>query len=353
MSITAMKWVFEHSQTRGSARVLMLALADMANDDGECYPGKANLARKVNVTPQQITRLIQECERLGELKVIPRKGARGSTHNTTNLYQLTAVCKQVSDSARAARPKRERKPAAPLVSDDTLVSPAILPGSVTDDTTLVSPAIPESKDNPKDKSKELPDAAAPDAPVPPKPEKPKVSVKPKPSDTTPRRELEQRDALYEDVERIIFEIVATDDDPYNFRGLCGNITKWLRGEIRKFKNEALPASPVVEITPSHLEEFVRRYRKTNSDTSIPTYPPKFANHWSRLMSHTRTAAQPSQNGATHYRDELDKALKQAVHPLTGEALTAAQVSIAYDALTARYASHEERLAALPDILERV
>lgn len=345
MSITAMKWVFEHSQTRGSARVLMLALADMANDDGECYPGKANLARKVNVTPQQITRLIQECERLGELKVIPRKGARGSTHNTTNLYQLTAVCKQVSDSARAARPKRERKPAAPLVSDDTLVSPAILPGSVTDDTTLVSPAIPESKDNPKDKSKELPDAAAPDAPAPPKPEKPKAP--PKPSDTTPRRELEKRDALYEDVERIIFEIVATDDDPYNFRGLCGNITKWLRGEIRKFKDEALPASPVVEITQRHLEEFVRRYRRANGDTSVPTYPPKFANHWSRLMSETRVA-QPSSNGV--YHDDLDKALKTIVHPRTGELLTPAQRSITYGLLTARYPDIDAQIAALESTL---
>lgn len=175
MSVTAMKWVFEHSQTRGSARVLMLALADMANDDGECYPGKANLARKVNVTPQQITRLIQECERLGELKVIPRKGAHGSTHNTTNLYQLTAVCKQVSDRARVARPKRERKPAAPVVSDGILVSPAILPGSVTGDTTLVSPAIPESKDNPKDKPKDS-DANASSAPTT---EKPKRERKPK------------------------------------------------------------------------------------------------------------------------------------------------------------------------------
>lgn len=192
------------------------------------------------------------------------------------------------------------------------------------------------------------DANASSAPVPPKPKKPKVSVKPKASDTTPRSKLDKRDALYEDVERIIFEIVATDDDPYNFRGLCGNITKWLRGEIRKFKDEVLPASPVVEITPSHLEEFVRRYRKTNGDTSIPTYPPKFANHWSRLMSHTRTVAQASQNGV--YHDELDRALKTVAHPRTGQPLTSAQRSIARDLVTARHYDADAQLEALESIL---
>lgn len=165
-----MKWVFEHSQTRGSARVLMLALADMANDDGECYPGKANLARKVNVTPQQITRLIQECERLGELKVIPRIGTQGSMHNATNLYQLVAICKQVSSCARPPTPKKVRKPAAPVVSDDTVVSPAILPSDIAGNTTLVSPAIPKTKDNPKVEPKKSTASAATAKPSKPKPD---------------------------------------------------------------------------------------------------------------------------------------------------------------------------------------
>jgi hypothetical protein len=87
MSITAIKWVFDHSETVGSARVLMLVIADMSNDDGECCPSKAQLADKVGVSSRQIVRLIQECERLGELGVIPQVDAEHG--QTSNCYVLT------------------------------------------------------------------------------------------------------------------------------------------------------------------------------------------------------------------------------------------------------------------------
>jgi hypothetical protein len=201
------------------------------------------------------------------------------------------------------------------------------------------------------------DAGASGTPLPTMPvqeaKKPTSRGKGKSSKILPRSELAKRDVLYENVEAVICQTMATEDDPYNWDGQCGYITKWLRGEIKQYQKQPLPASPVVEVTRGHLVEFVRRYRGDSSG-SIPTHPGKFANHWAKLMPETRRPAPSSNgNGSTTYRDELDKALKLATHPRTGEALSASQRSIVYDTLNARYATEPERLAALPELLERV
>lgn len=84
-----MQWVFEHSRATGSARVLMLAIADRANDDGVCWPDKANLAKKVNVTERTIIKLVQQCEELGELSV--SLFYRGKERRTANRYIMMAL----------------------------------------------------------------------------------------------------------------------------------------------------------------------------------------------------------------------------------------------------------------------
>jgi hypothetical protein len=99
MSNKALDYVFTHSKTKGSARVLMLAIADMANDDGECWPGKARLEKKVNVTLRNVIKLIQECERLGELAVTERP-------DTTNRYAIIGMAK--SESVKKARAPRAK-----------------------------------------------------------------------------------------------------------------------------------------------------------------------------------------------------------------------------------------------------
>lgn len=129
MSLSAMKWVFDHSQTRGSARVLMLVIADMANDDGECWPGKAKLAKKVNVLPRQITKLIQECERLKELAVIPHTNPDGA--QTSNRYLLT----KFADARRLKEARSVKIKTPPGVLEDTPpVSYNALPPGVLEDT---------------------------------------------------------------------------------------------------------------------------------------------------------------------------------------------------------------------------
>lgn len=67
MSIKVASHVWEHSQQSGSALLMLLALADHANDDGACWPSIETLARKCRVSERQARRLIRKLEDDGEL----------------------------------------------------------------------------------------------------------------------------------------------------------------------------------------------------------------------------------------------------------------------------------------------
>lgn len=144
MSNKALNFVFERSKTQGSARVLMLAIADAANDEGWCWPGKDSLHKKVNVTKRQLIRLIQHCERMGELRVEERKEPDDPMLNDTNAYYIVGVAdSKLMRKVRTvkAAPKRKK----------TVLTPATLPegtdtgdtrGTDTGDTTVLTPATP-------------------------------------------------------------------------------------------------------------------------------------------------------------------------------------------------------------------
>lgn len=85
MSIKAMMQVWQYSRARGSALVVMLALADMANDDFECYPGKAKLSAKTRCDIRSLTRILSDLEAAGELMIIRR---RVGSLNQSNIYKL-------------------------------------------------------------------------------------------------------------------------------------------------------------------------------------------------------------------------------------------------------------------------
>lgn len=129
MSNKALNHVWENSKLKGSALILMLAIADMANDDGECWPGKACLAQKCRVTKEHLTRVIQTCEAAGELRVIPDYDDEAKI-NRPNRYLIPGI-------ASVAKLKKAR----PVPTAEDVVAP-MLPGSSTHATRVVAPALP-------------------------------------------------------------------------------------------------------------------------------------------------------------------------------------------------------------------
>jgi hypothetical protein len=84
VSIKAMNWVWEHSQSRRGARLVLLAIADNANDAGEAWPSYTTLQRKTRFGRAAIAEGIEKLVQLGELEIDEsRKGKRGQ-----NFYRM-------------------------------------------------------------------------------------------------------------------------------------------------------------------------------------------------------------------------------------------------------------------------
>ncbi|GAA3096367.1 helix-turn-helix domain-containing protein [Streptosporangium carneum] len=85
MSIAVMNWVWQHSPTSGNQRLVLLALADACSrDDGTgCWPAVATIARKANISPRSVRRVMADLVAAGHLVVHRGIGPRG-----TNGYSL-------------------------------------------------------------------------------------------------------------------------------------------------------------------------------------------------------------------------------------------------------------------------
>ena len=97
MSIKEMDRVWEASKQSGVGLLAMLALADMANNDGVCWPGQARLAERVRARRETITRIIQKCVEQGELAVMEQGGVK------QNIYLLLAGIPPEEKIARLRR----------------------------------------------------------------------------------------------------------------------------------------------------------------------------------------------------------------------------------------------------------
>jgi Helix-turn-helix domain len=99
-----MSWVWEHSRSTGTDRLVLLAIADCASDDGgQAWPSRTSLARKAAIDDKTVRRAILRLVTLGELKVKTNAGPAGA-----NLYRV--IMKEGGQRALrgAERPGAER-----------------------------------------------------------------------------------------------------------------------------------------------------------------------------------------------------------------------------------------------------
>ena len=81
MSIAAMNWVWTLEDLGPTETLLMMALADAADDDGFCWPSQVVLARKARQTDRNVRRLITRLSRQGLLRVEHRSSTGGRRSN--------------------------------------------------------------------------------------------------------------------------------------------------------------------------------------------------------------------------------------------------------------------------------
>ena len=85
MSVRATNWAWSLEEVMGSEALVLLALADQANDEGFCWPSQEKLAPKARQSVSTLRRSLRSLEKMGLLTTITRSSTRG---RRSNLYLL-------------------------------------------------------------------------------------------------------------------------------------------------------------------------------------------------------------------------------------------------------------------------
>jgi DNA-binding MarR family transcriptional regulator len=83
MSIRLMTYVFDEvTDLDSTAKLLLLAIADQASDNGECWPSVNTMARRIGRSPRRVQQLLKEFEDRGYIRRATR--VRGSDGGQTS-----------------------------------------------------------------------------------------------------------------------------------------------------------------------------------------------------------------------------------------------------------------------------
>lgn len=74
MSIDVSVWVWKHAEASGARLLVLLALADIANHDGVCWPSVPTLAQRTRLHEQTVRRHLGELAEQGAIEVEPVPG---------------------------------------------------------------------------------------------------------------------------------------------------------------------------------------------------------------------------------------------------------------------------------------
>jgi hypothetical protein len=114
MSIRVMTWAFDQ-QIPGNLKIVLLALADNANDGGYCWPSQEVIAHKASVSVRNLRRLLNELEDRGLIRIDARRRQDG--YKAANGYQLSPDNLSGKPSPANISPDTTEPSHRPTVSD--------------------------------------------------------------------------------------------------------------------------------------------------------------------------------------------------------------------------------------------
>lgn len=98
MSVHVASTVWRYSKATGAELLVLLSLADQADDDGKCWPSIPNIAKRCRVSERSVHRYLAALVELGELRKEERPGRASVYHvnpcqsdTPDNVSPLTAV----------------------------------------------------------------------------------------------------------------------------------------------------------------------------------------------------------------------------------------------------------------------
>lgn len=100
--------VWGHSRHGGTELLLMLAIADFADDEGNAYPAVGTLAEKCRMSSRNANHLLANLRESGELEIRLNEGPRG-----TNRYRIVLPGLEGMKRTTRAKPPQPLKPTSP------------------------------------------------------------------------------------------------------------------------------------------------------------------------------------------------------------------------------------------------
>ncbi|MFS0714089.1 helix-turn-helix domain-containing protein [Microbacterium sp. 2P01SA-2] len=132
MSVEAMAVVLHHSAASGTAKLVLLGIANHEGDGG-AWPTINTLAKYANTDPRTVQRAIEKLIELGELK---RQMQQGGDHRIRasqrpNLYRITVVCPEDCDRTTRHAPvdKSRQAGVTPVSPGDAHATRGVTPVS--------------------------------------------------------------------------------------------------------------------------------------------------------------------------------------------------------------------------------
>ena len=83
MSVEAITYVWQTAQEQSTRMLMLLALADFANELGECWPGIEALAQKVRVKVRNAQTILKKLQENGAIKIEYNNGVTTKTGQET------------------------------------------------------------------------------------------------------------------------------------------------------------------------------------------------------------------------------------------------------------------------------
>ena len=100
MSVAATNWVWTESKAEGADRLVLLALADFADEDGNCFGSWGKLEQKTRLARRTIADCLRRLQKSGEL-VMMQRGTRKITGTgvQATIWSIPGVAKMGADAA--------------------------------------------------------------------------------------------------------------------------------------------------------------------------------------------------------------------------------------------------------------
>jgi hypothetical protein len=139
MSLEAMTWVFRHSDTTLSHRLVLLVLADNANDDTwEAYPSVGTIASKARISERQARYALRALEAGGHIVAVGKSQLQTTIYRVVKDPSPTAESAGGQDSQGGNLKQEGGHPIAPKPSENHQASTSVTDDSVHPKTTVVA-----------------------------------------------------------------------------------------------------------------------------------------------------------------------------------------------------------------------